>query len=157
MTFLHTKRSFQGPGLPPSNAVYGLLSDELPGDYYQAKRGHSTFLFRIPLPPSSPASINFANGLARIRYEVRGSVGIFWKGDRQFVIDKEEVGVLESSEEDLEEGVVVVGEGGRFWVHGRLVGGLLVAGESACVELQVKNHSSRKVSSYSSVLSITND
>ena len=28
---------------------------------------------------------------------------------------------------------------------GRVVGGMLVAGESACVELQVKNHSAKKV------------
>jgi hypothetical protein len=90
-----------------------------------------------------------------VPYELRGSIGIFWKGERQFVIDKEEVGVLESYGEDLEEGVVVVGDGGQLWMHGILVGGLLVAGESACVELQVKNPSSRKVNFYSSVLAIT--
>lgn len=159
MTFLHTRRLFQGPNLPPSNAVH---AHPLPGDppfpegYYKAKRGHSTFLFRIPLPPTSPASVNFADGLAKVRYEVRGSVGVFWKDERQLVTDKAEVGVVESFEEDLfgvggqakaEEGVVVVGEGGRFWMHGRIIGGILVAGESACVELQVKNHSNRKVRS----------
>ncbi|KAF9450465.1 hypothetical protein P691DRAFT_810282 [Macrolepiota fuliginosa MF-IS2] len=153
MTFLHTRRLFQGPGLPPSNAVYAYPLPEdppFPEDYYKAKRGHSTFLFRIPLPISSPASIDFAGGLARVRYEVRASIGIFWKGDKVVVVDKSDVGVVESFQEDLfgagraEEGVVVVGEAGRFWMHGRVVGGMLVAGESACVELQVKNHSSRK-------------
>ncbi|KXN83785.1 hypothetical protein AN958_01062 [Leucoagaricus sp. SymC.cos] len=161
MTFLHSRRLFQGPNLPPSNAVYAFPipgdtdTPTLPEDYYKAKRGTSTFLFRIPLPLSSPASINFANGLAGVRYEVRGSVGVFWKGEKQLVMDKDEVGVLESYSEDLfgfgvgsrvraEEGVVVVGENGRFWMHARIVGGLIVAGESACVELQVKNHSSRK-------------
>jgi hypothetical protein len=159
MTFLHTRRIFQGPGLPPSNAVHAF---PLPGDsplpdaYYQAKRGHSTFLFRIPIPRYIPASINFVNGLAKVRYEVRASVGVYWKGERQLVTDKGEAGVLESFEEDsfdfgagsktkAENGVVVVGENGRFWMHGRIIGGILVAGESACVELQVKNHSSRKV------------
>lgn len=163
MTFLHTRRLFQGPNLPPSNAVH---AHPLPGDaplpegYYKAKRGQSTFLFRIPLPSSSPASVDFANGLAKVRYEVRGSVGVFWKGERQLVTDKSQVGVLESSDSAIggllggavasraEEGAVVVGENGRFWMHGRVVGGIggvLVAGESACVELQVKNHSSRKV------------
>lgn len=158
MTFLHSRRLFQGPNLPPSNAVYAYTlpgDPPLPEDYYKAKRGHSTFLFRITLPLSSPASINFANGLARVRYEVRGSVGIVWKDLRQLVTDKNEVSVLESFDEDpfgfgpgsrakAEEGTVVVGENGRFWMHGRVLGGILVAGDSACVELQVKNHSSRK-------------
>ncbi|KAF7773147.1 hypothetical protein Agabi119p4_5314 [Agaricus bisporus var. burnettii] len=157
-TFLHTRRMFQGPGLPPSNAVHALPlpgDPPLPDNFYQAKRGHSTFVFRIPIPRYIPASINFVNGLAKVRYEVRGSVGVYWKGEKQLVTDKGEVGVLESFEEDsfdfgagsktkAEEGVVVVGENGRFWMHGRIIGGLLVAGESACVELQVKNHSSRK-------------
>lgn len=162
MTFLHSRRLFQGPYLPPSNAVYvhPLSGDmPLPEHYYKAKRGHSTFLFRIQLPLSSPASVNFANGLARVRYEVRGSVGIFWKDERQLVTDRDEVTVLETCEEDFglgsrakaEEGAIVVGESGRFWMHGRLIGGLLIAGESACVELQVKNHSSRKVFSQASI------
>jgi hypothetical protein len=58
------------------------------------------------------------------------------------------------SKTKAEEGVVVVGENGRFWMHGRVIGGLLVAGESACVELQVKNHSSRKVRSRDFVMSV---
>ena len=40
---------------------------------------------------------------------------------------------------------LVVGEGGKVWAQARVVGGMLVAGESACVELQVKNHSAKKV------------
>ena len=40
---------------------------------------------------------------------------------------------------------LVVGEGGKIWVQGRVLGGMLVAGESACVELQVKNHSAKRV------------
>lgn len=43
---------------------------------------------------------------------------------------------------------VVVGEHGKVWVHGRVVGGFIIAGESACVELMVKNHSGRKVRSF---------
>lgn len=30
-------------------------------------------------------------------------------------------------------------------MQGKVVGGLVVAGETACVELQVKNHSAKKV------------
>ena len=45
---------------------------------------------------------------------------------------------------------VVVGENGKFWMQGTLVGGAVVAGGTACVELQVKNHSTKKVSLCSS-------
>ena len=40
---------------------------------------------------------------------------------------------------------LVIGEGGKIWVQARVLGSILVAGESACVELQVKNHSAKKV------------
>jgi len=56
--------------------------------------------------------------------------------------------VVENFEEDfgrVEPEGVVVGENGKIWAQGRIVGGMAVAGESACVELQVKNHSSKKV------------
>jgi hypothetical protein len=41
---------------------------------------------------------------------------------------------------------VVVGESGKLYVHGRIIGGRIVSGQKACVELRVKNHSSKKVS-----------
>ena len=40
---------------------------------------------------------------------------------------------------------VVVAENGKVWMQARVVGGILVAGESVCIELQVKNHSTKKV------------
>lgn len=83
-----------------------------------------------------------------MKYEVRASVGVAWKGEKRLVTDKKELDVVESFEEDftrIEPEGVVVGEYGKIWVHGRVVGGIVVAGESACVELQVKNHSHRKV------------
>jgi hypothetical protein len=40
---------------------------------------------------------------------------------------------------------LIVGEGGKIWVQARVLGGILVAGESACIELQVKNHSAKRV------------
>lgn len=149
-TFLHTRRLFQGPGLPPSNAVqaHPLPGDPpLPGHHYQARRGISTFLFRIPLPASSPPSISFGADLATIKYELRASVSVYWKGEKKLVTCNKDVQVVESFEEDMgrqaPEGVVV-GEYGKIWVQGKVVGGIVVAGESACVELQVKNHSSKK-------------
>ena len=163
-TFLHIHRLFQGPGLPPSNAVlpHPVAGEPpLPAHYHRARRGLTTFLFRLPLPPSSPPSIDFGNGLARIRYEVRASVGVSWKDQNRLVTDKFPVDVLqrypggvdatgnEGGSFDFDtwpapEGLIV-GEGGKIWVQGRVLGGMLVAGESACVELQVKNHSAKRV------------
>ncbi|KAJ7189489.1 hypothetical protein GGX14DRAFT_609147 [Mycena pura] len=149
-TFLHSRRLFQGPGLPPSNAVQPHPvpgEPPLPSNYHQARRGNSTFLFKFPLPSTSPSSINFGGDLARVRYELRASVGVCWKGEKLLVTDKTEAQVVECFNDDPErpepEGVVV-GENGKIWAQAKIVGGVLVAGESACVELQVKNHSTKK-------------
>ncbi len=129
---------YPAPGDPP-----------LPSHYYHARRGITTFLFQFPLPESSPSSIDFGSGLARLRYEVRASVGVFWKGERKLVTDQKPIDVVERLEDDFNrvdpEGVVV-GENGKIWMQGRVLGGFLVAGQPACIELQVKNHSSKKVS-----------
>ncbi|CAL1715767.1 unnamed protein product [Somion occarium] len=157
-TFLHSRRIFQGPGLPPSNSVHPFPQPgdpPLPPNYYGARRGTTTFLFRFLLPPSSPSSINFGSGLANVRYEVRASVGVSWKGERRLVTDKRELDVVESFEEDFARGEpegVIVGENGKLWVQGRVIGGVLVAGQPACVELHVKNHSSKKNSGLSITL-----
>lgn len=106
--------------------------------------------------------MDFGNGLARVRYELRATVGVVWKEERRMVVVSREVDVVASPlslpSPDMggsgsgnggrrEAEGVVVGEQGKIWVHGRLVGvgGFAVAGESACVELQVKNHSNKKV------------
>ncbi|KAJ3512011.1 hypothetical protein NLJ89_g3769 [Agrocybe chaxingu] len=150
-TFIHSRRLFQGPGLPPSNAVQ---AHPMPGDpplpqhYYQARRGRSTFLFRIPIPASSPSSITFSSGLAKVRYELRASVGVFWKNEKRLVVDKHSVDIVEAYPDDAYLGhvpeAVVVGESGKLWMQGRLTSGVVVAGGTACLELQVKNHSSKK-------------
>ncbi|KAK0470314.1 uncharacterized protein EV420DRAFT_1298724 [Desarmillaria tabescens] len=148
--FLYSRRLFQGPGLPPSNAVQAHPAPgdlPLPAHYYQAKRGKSTFNFRIPIPSTSPSTINFASGSARVRYEVRASVQVSWKGEKKVVTDTREINIVESFEEDFsraEPEAVAVGENGKIWVQGKIVGGMIVAGEPACVELQVKNHSTRR-------------
>jgi hypothetical protein len=150
-TFLNSRRLFQGPSLPPSNAVspYPIPgSPPLPANYYHARKGLTTFLFRIPLPVSSPSALSFGSGLARVRYEVRASVAVAFKGENRLVVDKKDVDVVESFEEDynrVEPQGVIVGENGKVWIQGRLLGGFIVAGQPACVELQVKNHSTKKV------------
>ncbi|KAH9481910.1 hypothetical protein JR316_0006440 [Psilocybe cubensis] len=153
-TFLHSRRLFQGPGLPPSNAVqaHPMPGDPpLPQDYHQARRGRSTFLFRIPIPTSSPSSISFGSGLAKVSYELRASVGVFWKNEKRLVIDKRPIDVVEAYlYDDVLMGKVpesiVIGENGKLWMQGKIVGNVILAGESACLELQVKNHSNKKAS-----------
>ncbi|KIY66014.1 hypothetical protein CYLTODRAFT_455796 [Cylindrobasidium torrendii FP15055 ss-10] len=148
--FLYCRRLFQGPGLPASNAVYAHPlpnMQPMPTHYHLGKRGQSSFNFRMPIPATSPSSISFCQA-ARVRYEIRASVQIFWKGEKKVVVQSKEVDVIESyadidfSRDEPES--VAVGENGKIWMQGKVVGGVLVAGESACVELQVKNHSSRK-------------
>jgi hypothetical protein len=161
-TFIHTRRLFQGPGLPPSNAVLAhpvAGEPPLPAHYHQARRGLTTFLFRIPLPPSSPPSIDFGNGLARIRYEVSACAGVAWKNQNRLVTSQCPVDVLQRYPGDDDPVLgddslhnwpapecLVIGEGGKVWAQARVLGGMLIAGESACIELQVKNHSAKKVS-----------
>lgn len=161
-TFIHTRRLFQGPGLPPSNAVLAhpvAGEPPLPAHYHQARRGLTTFLFRIPLPPSSPPSIDFGNGLARIRYEVSACAGVAWKNQNRLVTSQCPVDVLQRYPGDDDPVLgddslhnwpapecLVIGEGGKVWAQARVLGGMLIAGESACIELQVKNHSAKKTS-----------
>lgn len=150
-TFLHSRRIFQGPGLPPSNAVHPYPSpgEILLKDYYPARRGVTTFLFRIPIPATSPPSINFGSNVARIRYEVRATVGVLWKGEKQLVLCKNEVNVIERYDPRsplTRPDAVAISENGRIWVEGEIVGDGVFAGEPACVALTVKNHSNKKVS-----------
>ncbi|KAF9007378.1 hypothetical protein BDQ17DRAFT_1422761 [Cyathus striatus] len=155
---LHAQRYFQGPGLPPSNAVLLTPQDStgMPEGYNPARRGTASFLFRIPLPPSLPNSIEFA-GAARTRYELRASVNVWWRGERRVVLCRREVEIVEEPKDEQErEERVAVGEGGKVSVSGRVWGyedtgegreGVLVPGRTGCVELFVRNHSSKKTSS----------
>ena len=109
----------------------------------------TTFLFRFPLPPSCPSSINFGSGLATIKYEVRATVGVAYKGENRLVFDKKEVDIVEAFEPDfaqVDPEAVVIGESGKIWLQARLLGGVVVANRPACIELTVKNHSLKKVS-----------
>ena len=90
--------------------------------------------------------------MAKVRYETRTGVGVYWKNEKKWV-DNKSVDVVqaypyhESSPEPI-----VVGDNGKLWVQGRMMGGPVVAGESACLELQVKNHSNKKVNAFFSVI-----
>ena len=65
------------------------------------------------------------------------------------IYQSSQVSVLEDDFTRIDPEGIIGGENGKIWVQGRVVGGLVVAGESACVELQVKNHSAKKVGYYS--------
>jgi hypothetical protein len=151
-TFLHLTRYFQGPSLPPSNAVhpYPLPGMELlPPDYHPARKGTTTFFFRFHIPHTSPSSIDFGKGLAKLRYEVRAIVGIAWEGKRQLLVTKKDVDIVEAASqvgERYSARNVVVAEKGKLWVQGRVMNPYVVSGQSVCVELHVKNHSTKKVS-----------
>lgn len=147
--FMSDKRLFQGPGLPPSNSVYAHPqpgAPPLPPQYHQARKGCTTFFFNFPLPVSSPNSVNFGNGLARIFYEIKATVAVFWKGERTLVRYNKEVLVTECLLESRvpREPSTLVAEGGKMVVQAQVVGGIGVGGRSTCVELQVKNHSQKK-------------
>lgn len=146
-TFIHSRRLFQGPGLPPSNAIQSAFNPSpgespLPAHHYPARRGLTTFFFRFPLPPSSPASISF--GPAQIRYEIRASVGVAWRGEKRLVTDHQDVNVVEYCDirtpSKRPQGFAVA-EGGNIWAQAFVTNGPIIAGEVACVELQLKNHS----------------
>lgn len=67
------------------------------------------------------------------------------------MFDKKNVDVVEAFEPDFslpDPEAVVVGENGKVWLQARLLGGIVVAGQPACVELTVRNHSLKKVDTF---------
>lgn len=78
-------------------------------------------------------------------------MGVSYKGENKLVFDKKEVDVVETFEPDfsrVDPEAVVVGESGKIWLQAKLLGGVVVAGQPACVELTVKNHSLKKVNTF---------
>lgn len=75
-------------------------------------------------------------------------MGVSYKGENKLVFDKKEVDIVEAFEPDfsrVDPEAVIIGESGKIWLQARLLGGVVVAGQPACVELTVKNHSLKKV------------
>ncbi|KAH9444806.1 hypothetical protein Pst134EB_025063 [Puccinia striiformis f. sp. tritici] len=75
---------FQGPALPPSNAV---ATSEAPigGHYYTALRGRTKFPFSFPLPSKLPSSTNF-NDKARVSYALKATCQVLSIESRQNVL-----------------------------------------------------------------------
>lgn len=131
-----------------SDYVPGTGELPLPAHHYAARRGQTTFFFQFPVPSSSPSSINF--GPASIRYEIRASVSVAWRGEKRLVTDQREVKVVERwdpTNEMPSPQAVLITEGGKVWAQATLTSGVVVGGESACIELQLKNHTQRWVCS----------
>lgn len=81
-----------------------------------------------------------------MRYELRASVGVYWKNEKRLVVENKSVDVVEAhTYEESPPEAIVVGDNGKLWMQGMMIGGPVVAGGSACLELQVKNHSNKKV------------
>ncbi|WAR61023.1 hypothetical protein PtB15_13B274 [Puccinia triticina] len=75
---------FQGPALPPSNAV---AASEAPiaGHYYTALRGRTKFPFSFPLPSKLPSSTNFGDK-ARASYALKATCQVLAIDSRQNVL-----------------------------------------------------------------------
>ncbi|KAH9011156.1 hypothetical protein EDB84DRAFT_1569922 [Lactarius hengduanensis] len=109
------------PGLPPSSSA------SVPPQ------------FHLSVPPSSPSSINVGNRLTQIRYEVRASVGVAW--DPEYSPANVQP---TSSGDTLSYKTMIYTPGPRqnvwssasdkIWAQARVLGGMPMAGESACIE-----------------------
>lgn len=64
---------FQGPNVPPSNAVYGPANQ----GYWAVNKGKTTFPFAFRIPADAPSSFKFQT-LAKLKYVVTGY--IIWMG-----------------------------------------------------------------------------
>ena len=84
-----------------------------------------------------------------MRYELRASVDVYWKNEKKLVAVNRTVDIVQAYPyEEFLRGppeATVISDDGKLWMQGRMIGGPIVAGRSACLELQVKNHSNKKV------------
>jgi hypothetical protein len=102
----------------------------------------------LPIPPNSPSSLKFGGNLASITYLLKAGVEVFWRGERRQVVDCHDIVVVESppaDERGEDVGVVIVGEGGKVWTHGRVLEHVVIAGQPVTCRLHVKNNSLKKV------------
>lgn len=118
-------------------------------DYLPARKGSTSFLFKLPLPSNAPSSLEFGGTLASVTYRLKAAAEVFWRGEHRLVVDVHDVMVVETPQ-DLDHkgedvGVVVVGEGGKMWTHGRILDPFVIAGQTLTCRLHVKNNSLRKV------------
>ncbi|GAA5962880.1 hypothetical protein JCM3765_005902 [Sporobolomyces pararoseus] len=89
----YSRLLFQGPGLPPSNAVVA-GSSASQGGYFPALRGRTRFDFSFDLPKDLPSTCAFGAN-AVVRYELRAFASSIFEGDVDLKSEKKDVLVVE--------------------------------------------------------------
>ena len=96
-----TEIKFQGPSLPPSNAILPSYATSLPGgpgDFLPARKGRTRFPFTFELPLTTGSSASIYNNARRF-YELRAIGTSRFEGDVSFVSKKLVVDVVEDWED----------------------------------------------------------
>ncbi|KAG0096788.1 hypothetical protein BGZ93_003986 [Podila epicladia] len=150
-SFLSSRLSFQGPDIPPSNAVSGPCDEY---GFWTAKKGKTTFPFAFQLPLDCPSSLVFGQ-TASLRYVVTGLVQVFYHGRDETVLKTKEAFVVEAWDGYNPEYKLPVkgsnstklfwGGGGSLVLDAVLSERLHSAGGNLTVEVKVTNNTSRKV------------
>ncbi|KAG0243299.1 hypothetical protein BGW41_002484 [Actinomortierella wolfii] len=143
--------AYEGPGIPPSNAVYG-SGDE--NGFFMARKGKTTFPFAFQLPLDCPSSLIFG-ATASLRYVVTGLVQIFYHGKEEMVAKSKEAFVVEAWDGYNAEHRMPVratnstklfwGGAGSLELEAVLPETLHSAGGNLSVEIRVRNNTARKV------------
>lgn len=94
---LYSRLMFQGPQLPPSNAVVAGSSPSQ-GGYFPALRGRTRFGFSFDLPKDLPSTCSFGAN-AVVRYELRAFVSSLFEGEVDLKSEKKETLVVERWED----------------------------------------------------------
>ena len=94
--------------------------------------------------------MSFGNDFAEVFYTAKVGVEVFWNRERRFVIDAQQVTVVEAFDEYSATASygAAVGDGGKISVQGRIIGGMAISGRPASCEVDVKNSSPRKACPY---------
>ncbi|KAF9276431.1 hypothetical protein BGZ68_010015 [Mortierella alpina] len=150
-SFLSSRLNFQGPSIPPSNAVHGPVDE---GGFWRAKKGKTTFPFAFQLPLDCPSSLVFGQ-TASLRYVVTGLVQVFYHGKDETILKSKEAFVVEAWDgynPDYRLPVQASNSTKLFWggngslvLEAMLSERLHSAGGNLAVEVKVKNNTSRKV------------
>ncbi|GJJ70955.1 hypothetical protein EMPS_03305 [Entomortierella parvispora] len=150
-SFLSSRLCFQGPKMPPSNAVHGQIDEN---GFWVAKKGKTTFPFAFQLPLDCPSSLVFGQ-TASLRYVVTGLVQVFYHGKDETILKTKEAFVVEAWDGYNPDYKLPVhasnstklfwGGGGNLVLEAMLSERLHSAGGNLTVEVKVSNNTSRKV------------
>ncbi|KAG0265147.1 hypothetical protein BG011_005359 [Mortierella polycephala] len=143
--------AYEGPSIPPSNAVHGPCDED---GFWMAKKGKTTFPFAFQLPLDCPSSLVFGQ-TASLRYVVTGLVQVFYHDKDETILKSKEAFVVEAWDgynPDYRLPVKASNSTKLFWggsgslaLEAKLSERLHSAGGNLTVEVKVKNNTSRKV------------